>query len=342
MTKIPNYLKDYAAQYENDPRAANLEWFKNTHYGMFIHYGLFSLLQRHEWIQFKEQIYVADYEPLIEKFTAENFDAGAIAKFAKDCGMRYINLTTRHHDCFCIWPTKYTDFNIMNSPAKRDLVGELAEACEKQGLGFFLYYSHGRDWKHPHAPHNDKYPNGNAAPAYEPPEPSYKYGDEHDLNIYLEFMSNQVKELLDNYPTVAGIWLDGIAVPLMNKKEEFKCEELYDLIRNSSPHALVSYKQGLHGTEDFFAPEHKALEDNQGKIIEVCTTMIKEPLSWGYYKDAVHRNEEEVWEKLTDAVSKGYNLLLNTGPLPDGSLDPQDVPVLLNIGKKIKEEKLFS
>lgn len=347
--KTPAYLKDYAKLYQQDARQANLEWFKQAKYGLFLHYGLYSLLGRHEWVQLREKIPVAEYAKLKDKFTADKFDARYIASFAKDCGMKYINITTRHHDCFCLWDTAETDFNSVNSPAGRDLLKELIEACEEYGLALFFYYSHGRDWKHPHAPNNDEW-GGSARPDYDPPEPSYKYGKEHDLNIYLDFMKKQITELLTKYPQTAGIWLDGIAVPYNGKQEKFKCQKLYDYIHNIHPHALVSYKQGLTGTEDFFAPEHKVptdsnnkkstgkISEKQDKIIEVCTTMIQDPVSWGYMKNATHKNEEQVWEQLERAAQFGANLLLNTGPRADGSLDPEDEKVLRKVGERLKKE----
>ncbi len=345
---IPSYLKGFEKEYAEDPRGTNLQWFKDARYGLFMHYGLYSLLERHEWVQLSEKIPVDEYAKLKESFTAENFDADHIASFAVDCGMKYINITTRHHDSFCLWDTKETDFNSVNSPAKRDLVGELASACEKHGLALFLYYSHGRDWKHPHAPNNDEW-GGSARPQYSPPEQSYKYGKEHDLNNYLEFMKRQIKELLTNYPTIAGIWLDGIAVPTNGDTEKFKCQELYDYIYILHPHALVSYKQGLTGTEDYFAPEHRipGQEDGSGKLgkvgdepnklIEICTTMISEPLSWGYYKGARHKTVQEVLSKLEEAGKAQANLLINTGPMPDGSLDPDDEMALREAGTYIRK-----
>lgn len=335
MNTIPNYLKDYENIYQQCPRSAALKWFSEAKYGMFLHYGLYSLLGRHEWVQFRELISVAEYAKLKEQFAAEKFDADYIASLAVDCGMKYVNLTTRHHDCFCLFDTKLTDFNSANSPAKRDLVGELAEACDKYGLGFFLYYSHGRDWKHPHAPNNDKW-GGSARPKYDPPEATYAVGDDHDLQIYLDFMTGQITELLTNYGPIAGIWLDGIAVPNSGDKSLFKCQELYDFVHSMQPQVLVSYKQGLLGTEDFAAPEHKALSDldKQG---EICTTMC--PGSWGYLESGVgkHKTVNDVLETIKDARENGYNLLLNTGPMPDGSIDPDDDKVLREVGEFLRK-----
>ncbi|MEM6428764.1 MAG: alpha-L-fucosidase [Deinococcota bacterium] len=345
---IPNYLNSFETLYLEDPREANRQWFNGASYGLFLHYGLYSILGRHEWVQYRENIYLDDYARLADQFTADQFDAAAIANFAKDCGMSYINITTRHHDSFCLWDTALTDFKSTNSPAGRDLIAELAEACEERGLGLFLYYSHGRDWKHPHAPNNDTW-GGNARPKYDPPERAYAYGEKHNLELYLDFMKHQIGELLTMFPSVAGIWLDGIAVPMSGDVEAFKYAELYEYIRATSPHALIAYKQGLLGTEDFFTPEHyipnsEDAPDKQGKLtsvqkkLEVCTTMIVDPVSWGYQAnlEGRRRTVSEVHDLLKDVNRAGANLLLNSGPLPDGSLDQDDVAVLKEVGLSLR------
>jgi alpha-L-fucosidase len=350
----PEYLRQWLIG-GIDPREANIKFFKQAKYGLFLHYGLFSLMGKHEWVQLRSKIPVAEYAKLKDSFTAEKFDAAHIVKSAKSWGMKYINIVTRHHDSFCLWDTNETDFKSTNSPCGRDLIKELYDACEEGGMALFLYYSHGRDWKHPHAPNNDEY-GGSARPEYDPPEPTYAYGADHDLNVYVDFMKRQVTELLTRFPHAAGIWLDGIAVPMNGDTKAFKVQELYDLIHNLSPHALVSYKQGLLGTEDFFAPEHGIPTSEKGadakKVgqissrretpIEICTTMIKEPVSWGYYEGGIHKNEAEVWESLVKAGESCYNLLLNIGPLPSGELDPEDAQVLSAVGEKIDREGLPS
>lgn len=342
MSQVPNYMKEYANLYATDPRAAALQWFREARYGLFLHYGLYSLLGRHEWVQLREKIPVAEYAKLMNDFTAANFDAERIAKFAVDCEMKYINITTRHHDSFCLFETNETDFHSVNAPAGRDLVAELAEACDRHGLGLCLYYSHGRDWKHSHAPNNDEW-GGSARPQYDPPEPTYAAGSAHNLQVYLDFMQAQIAELLTNYGSVAAIWLDGIAVPAKGDASKFRCQELYDYIHSMQPQVLVSYKQGLLGTEDFQAPEHKAIEATD-KPIEICTTMCPGPggkkVSWGYLAEGkgYHKGGDEVWKTLKSARERNCNVLLNTGPLPDGSLDEEDVPVLLEIGERIRKE----
>lgn len=331
LAPVPSYLRGYEALYAKDPRSATLQWFRDAKFGLFMHYGLYSQLKRGEWVQFQERIRVAEYAKLKETFNPAKFDADAITDLALAAKMRYINITSRHHDSFCLFATKQTDFNSVNSPAKRDLVGELAEACRAKGLGLCLYYSHGRDWRHPHAPNNDEW-GGDARPNYQPPEASYAYGKEHDLQKYLDFVTAQVRELLTQYGPIAAIWLDGIAVPLSGDQAKFKCQELYDLIHRLQPQVIFSYKQGLLGTEDFFAPEIKAVKRAGDKPMEICNTLQKG--GWGYREAAKHLTTEEVLKQLETAQRDGANLLLNTGPLPDGSIHPTDAAVLREAGKR--------
>jgi alpha-L-fucosidase len=349
VTEIPAYLKGYEKLFAEHPRAAGLQWFREAKFGLFLHYGLYSLEGRHEWLQLREKIPVATYAKLKHRFIADKFDADAITDLALAAGMRYVNLTTRHHDGFCLFASKHTDFNSVNSPAKRDLVAELSLACQKKGLGFCLYYSHGRDWKHPHAANNDRW-GGSARPDYNPPEPSYAYGKDHDLNKYVDFMSAQITELLTNYGPIAAIWLDGIMVPLTDKTKkpcpkpaaqpdnapEWRCQELYDHIHRLQPQVLVSYKQGLLGTEDFFAPEHKAIPTQAGKPMEICSTL--QDGSWGYNKLKRHLTTDEAWMKLVAARGANANLLLNTGPLPDGSIPASDATVLREMGRRVRAQ----
>ena len=332
-SSIPSYLKGYEELYQKDPRAAAVKWFREAKFGLFLHYGLYSLLGRGEWVMQKELISVAEYAKLMQRFTAEKFNADFITDLALAAQMKYVNITTRHHDSFCLFQTKQTDFNSVNSPAKRDLVGELAEACQKKGLGLCLYYSHGRDWKHPHAPNNDAW-GGSARPKYDLPEPSYAVGAEHDLQKYLDFMTAQVTELLTQYGPIASIWLDGIGVPFTGDKSKFKCQELYDVIHGLQPQVLVSYKQGLLGTEDYFAPEHKAVANSSGKPMEVCSTLQQG--GWGYNEKSKHLDADAVMNKLAVARHDHANLLINTGPLPDGSIHPADVASLREVGRRIR------
>ncbi|MCC5930857.1 MAG: alpha-L-fucosidase [Cyclobacteriaceae bacterium] len=343
---IPPYLHDYADLYQQDPRNANLNWFKDAGFGMFIHYGIYSLTGRGEWVQLRDTIPLDEYALLKDQFTAENFDAEVITDLAISAGMKYITITTKHHDGFCLFRTAQTDFNSMNAPCGRDLIAELAAACDKKGLGLFLYYSYAADWKHPYFYDRE---DGwlNARPAYAQRPNAYLYKQPEDFRVYVDFVHAQLEELITQYPNVAGIWFDPI-MGFYAKPDIFPIEETYNLIRKLSPHALISFKQGANGSEDFVAPERggtarvgeqyevarKVYELNKNKPKEVCNTMQPHisgyGAAWGYNKamDGHHLSVDDVKKLLDDAKKEGYNLLLNIGPMPDGSVHPEDVATL--------------
>jgi len=342
---VPAYLKDNKKEFGSDPRKANLDWFVNAKYGLFIHYGLYSNPGRGEWVQLNDTIPVAEYAKLKDQFTAEKFDADFITDLVLEAGMKYITITSKHHDGFCLFKTAQTNFNTLNSPCNRDLIGELYEACERKEIALFLYYSYGVDWKHPYAYKYDPKWRGNR-PAYKEPQPEYKYEKPEDFKIYIDFVHAQLKELLTQYPNIAGIWLDPI-VGYYSKPELFPIDSTYKLIRSLSPHALISFKQGANGDEDFRAPERNATaiksnqwpvaliaeEKNRNKPVEICNTLQKS--AWGYnkYEDGKHKTAEEVLKILEDAGNKGTNLLLNTGPLGDGSIPEEDIKILKEVSK---------
>jgi alpha-L-fucosidase len=344
---VPKYLKGFEGKYNQNPREANGQWFKDAQFGLFIHYGLYSQLGKGEWVQFTDTIPVNEYAKLKSTFTAKGFDAQKIVQLAKKAGMKYITITSKHHDGFCLFKTKETDFNSVNSPAKRDLIGEMVKACEKEGLGLFIYYSYAADWHHPYF-----YPAESSSdlsrPFYKTKPAEYKYEKPQDFKIYLDYVHAQLRELLTQYPTIAGIWFDPIR-GVYNRPEMFPIDETYALIRQLSPHALISFKQGANGDEDFMAPERggntkvaegnalaqKVYVLNQNKPKEVCNTMqpytpaLKKG-TWGYHKlaDGLHLKVPDVQKLLQDAKANQYNLLLNVGPLPDGSIHKEDVETL--------------
>lgn len=335
---VPSYLSGYDESYGLDPRGAALRWFEVARYGLFLHYGLYSVDARHEWIQYLEKIPVAQYERLIDSFTAEKFSAGYICDLAIDAGMKYVNITTRHHDSFCLFRTAQTQFNSLNAPAGRDLVGELADACRERGLGLFFYYSHGRDWRHPHGPRNEDW-GGAPRPKYDRPDPAYAPEAEYDMSRYVDFVSAQITELLTQYGPVAGIWLDGRGVPLSGDWSKFCLTELYESIHQLQPQCLISYKEGVTGTEDFRAPEYKAAEQDD-KPVEICATLFPGKL-WGFSSEQIHQSKtpEEVWEMIRAARRRGANLLLNTGPCGDGSIHPVHDRLLREVGARLREER---
>jgi len=347
--EIPSYLSEKQAAFRQNPRQANLDWFVEAKYGMFIHYGLYSQLQKGEWVQLRDTIPVAEYARLKESFTADRFDADMIADLALKAGMEYITITSKHHDGFCLFRTRATDFNVLNSPCGRDLIGELYEACERKGLGLFLYYSYGADWKHPYF-----YPREagwqNARPAYKEPQPEYKYEKEADFQIYVDLVHQQITELFTQYPNIAGIWFDPI-MGFYSRPDLFPIDSTYALVRSLSPHALISFKQGANGEEDFMAPERgggakvgqqfevarKVYEMNKDKPREICNTL--QPHAWGYNKahDGNHKTADEILEMLTDAAAMNANLLLNVGPKGDGSFPEEDISALKEAGRRLKQ-----
>jgi len=356
-TTIPSYLKDYEDLYRENHRKAANQWFKNAKFGLFMHYGLYSHLGRGEWVMFAENIPVAEYAKLKNLFTAENFDADFITDLAIEAGMKYVTITSKHHDGFCLFDTKQTDFNSVNSPAKRDLMGELAEACQKKGLGLFFYYSYAADWKHPYFYSLEASPIWKSVrPNYENPELSYLWKRDGDFRIYVDFVHEQIRELLTQYGPIAGIWFDPI-MGFYSRPDLFPIDETYALIRSLQPNCLISFKQGANGDEDFVAPERKVIaqtrggeiarkvwEKNKHKTVEICDTLQPKGMpgnSWGYNKaaDGKHLTVDDVMVMLENAANHPANLLLNTGPLPDGSIHPEDVKTLREVGKRLRNLK---
>uniref|UniRef100_UPI0032165C1C alpha-L-fucosidase n=1 Tax=uncultured Draconibacterium sp. TaxID=1573823 RepID=UPI0032165C1C len=335
---VPFWLTGDEEKYLMNPGGAALEWFQNARFGLFIHYGLYSLLGRREWVQFTEKIPVKEYEKLKDRFSAENFDADKITDMALDTGMKYINLVVKHHDSFCLWDTKYSDFKSTNSPAKRDFVDEFADQCRKKGLALFLTYSYGRDWRHPHAPNRENYKSFSTRPAYEPNEPSYKYGNEYDMDIYIDFAQKQIKELLSNYGDIAGISLGGSSTILSGDIEAFQLSRLYEMIQKKQSHILIANGPGVNGDEDYFSMLRKLRPGNdKSKLTEISDTL--QPTSWGYNSndDGKHKSKEDVIELLKMASETRSNLLLNTGPLPDGKIHPEDIRTLKEVGKYLEK-----
>lgn len=344
---VPSHLARHAERHGGDLKAAALDWFREAKFGLFIHYGLYSLTGRGEWAQFHDRIPVAEYAKLKDRFTAAKFDAPAIAALAEEAGMRYVTLVCKHCDSFCLWDTKATDFHSMNSPAKRDLVAEMAAACRARGLGFFTFYEHGFDWRHPHGPAPWDWTNRSVRPACDPPDPFYAPRESYDFGKYVAYVRDGVGELCSNYGPLAGVWLDGIAVPLSGDKERFRVPELYAMIRRLQPQALICYKSGLYPElEDFMAPEQaqvgKAMANRGAKPMEICRTMQKRSAKapkgalWGWLDGADHVTPDEVMAMLDEAREKRANLLLNTGPLPDGSIHPDDVATLKEVGRRLR------
>ena len=337
ISSVPPHLKAHAAAYRQNPHQAALAWFRDAKFGLFVHYGLYSLDGIHPFEQHRLKIPVREYEQKAARFTAEKFDAGALCDLALEAQMKYVTLVTKHCDGFCLWDTKHTEFNSVRSAAKRDFVAEMVKACNARGLGFFAFYEYGFEWHHPHGPRRKDFPTSITEVAYPTPEPAYTHGPEYDLNRYLDYAHAQIEELLTHYGPIAGIWLDGVAVPLSGDRSKFRCQELCDKIHRLQPHALVSFKFGVTGTEDFFAPEHQQLrhlKPDDTRLIELCESLNP---SWGYVKTEAHHDADWVMQRLAFTREKQMNYLLNVGPLPDGLVLPADAATLREVGRRIRE-----
>ncbi len=354
MPSCPRYLAKHADLWARDPRAANLAWFREAKWGLFLHYGLYSQLARHEWAMFKDRIPVAEYERLFDTFDPARFDAEAITDLAIAAGMSYVNLTTCHHEGFCLWDSATEPFNAKRA-AGRDLVRELGEACDRKGLGFFCYFTHVLNWRHPYAPTHDLIPMGR--PDYQQPEPRYQSDRPEDWRRYWEWAHGCLRELCAFDFPVAGIWLDIIRMYYV-RPEHFPLAETYRLIREGRPEALLSFKQGATGEEDYAAPEfhfHSQGEElrkegkpvagtiadaawakNKDKHNEICMTL--QDGSWGYHAERPWKDAEAVWRSLAYAGAHDCNLLANIGPKADGSLPTEGVAILKSIGERIRRE----
>ena len=295
-----------------------LAWFREAKFGMFIHWGLYALLGRAEWVMYLERIPRAEYARLAQLFRAERFDADEWALTAKEAGMRYMVLTSRHHDGFSLFDTKYSDFKSTNTPAGRDLVAEYVEACRRAGLKVGLYYSL-LDWRW------DAYWKG-------------PKGDPEGWRVFLEYVHGQVEELCSNYGRIDVLWFDG---NWPHGPEDWRAQELLDKVRRLQPHIIVNNRTGLPG--DFDTPEqHVPWWAPPKRAWETCMTMND---SWGYFEgDRNWKTPRQIINTLVTIVSMGGNLLLNVGPRGDGSFPPEAVETLSHVGSWLKRngESIYS
>lgn len=310
-------------------REEAIEWFRNAKFGIFIHWGIYSILGRGEWVMQNEKIPIKEYEKLKDIFNPTLFSAEEWCKIFKESGAKYITFTTKHHDGFCMFDTKLTDYKITNTPFKRDVVKELAEACKKEGLKIFFYYSL-LDWHHP-----DYYPLGITG----------QYSgrlEKGNWEKYLEYYHSQVKELCTNYGEIGGFWFDGW---WDKPNADWKLNELYEMIHSLQPSALVGNN---HHVDPFPGEDFQIFEQdlpgentagfNKAKVsnlpLETCLTMNN---SWGYNSsDNNYKSLETLKDYFRKAWSRGANLLLNVGPLPNGKLVSEQVELLQKIGLWIK------
>lgn len=306
----------------------NREWFQDAKFGMFIHWGIYSVLGVHEWVMETQSIDKKTYEKIAPFFNPTEFDAEAWVLLAKSAGMKYITITSKHHDGFAMFDSKLTDWDIMDRTVyKKDIMKQMAEACRKHGLKLFFYHSQ-LDWNHP-----DYFPRG---------ETGNKTGrpDEGNWENYLDFMNGQLTELLTNYGDVAGVWFDG----WWDKKEaDWQLKKTYDLIHSLQPHALIgsNHHQAPMEGEDFQMFEKDLPGENKGGFsedakvgklpLETAETMAHR---WGFsLQDKDYKSSKELIHYLVKAAGYNSNFLLNVGPMPNGKIQPEFVDTLKVIGE---------
>jgi alpha-L-fucosidase len=311
-----------------------MAWWGHDRFGMFIHWGLYALPARHEWVKRWERLNDTQYQPYFELFNPDMFDAKAWAKAAKAAGMKYAVLTTKHHEGFCLFDSKYTDYKATNTPAKRDLVKEFVEAFRAEGIKIGFYYSL-LDWHHPDFTVDVLHPQ---QPANDADTAYARLNKNRDMAKYRQYMRDQVTELLTRYGKIDIMWLD-FSYP-GNKghgkdNKDWGSVELLKLIRKLQPGIIVDNRLDLgayEDGEDFLTPEQvkvEELDQFKGKTWETCQTFSG---SWGYFRDEdTWKTHKQLLALLTGAVSKGGNLILNVGPTARGVFDARATKALDSI-----------
>ena len=318
----------------------NTKWFVHDRFGMFIHFGLYAMPARHEWVRNRECITNEDYEKYFERFDPDLFDAGEWARSAKQAGMKYVVLTSKHHEGFCLWDSKYTDYKITKTPFGRDLIKEFVEAFRQEGLKVGFYYSL-IDWHHPDFTIDVLHPL-----RYSPD--AARLNEERDMKRYAQYMRDQVTELLTNYGKIDILWFDYSYSDANNAnypalrgkgKEDWESEKLIALARSINPDIIIDNRAEVE--QDISTPEQYQMEQwpkdpvtGEYLVWEACQTFSG---SWGYYRDELTwKSHQMLIEMLIKTVSLGGNLLMNVGPCARGYFDSRAVSALEAFGKWMK------
>ena len=335
-----------AAAQNYSPSQENLEareWFQDARFGLFVHWGVYSLLGDGEWVMNNQNISIDEYEKLPRFFNPIDFDPAEWVAMVKEAGMKYITITSRHHDGFSMFDSKVTDYDIIDqTPYGKDVLKLLAEECRKQGIKLFFYYSL-LDWNR-----DDYFPRGRTGRGI-PGRGEGKWED------YIAFMKAQLKELLTNYGEIGGIWFDGHwdqkewdGKKFGSLKVDWHYDEIYGMIHQMQPQALIgnNHHIGVIEGEDFQMFEKDLPGNNTtgwgtpadqiGTVpLEVCETING---SWGFnLQDRKHKSEKELIHYLIKAAGYGSNLLLNVGPMPNGKIQPKHQTSLKAMGVWLKE-----
>ena len=316
-------------------------WFRHDRFGMFIHFGLYALPSRHEWVKNHECTPEEKYQKYFDHFNPDLFDAREWARQAKAAGMKYAVLTTKHHEGFCLFDSQYTDYKSTNTPFGRDLVREYADAFRAEGLKVGFYYSL-IDWHHPDFPIDMLHPRRNDPDVFE-------QNQGRDMHKYAEYMRNQVRELLTNYGKIDILWFDfsysgnkpepGKEWMKGKGKDDWEAEELIALARSLQPGIIIDNRTELE--QDLWTPEqYQPLEwirhKETGELVtwEACQTFSG---SWGYFRDETSwKSPEMLVRMLVNTVALGGNLLMNVGPTSRGYFDYRAVDALKAYGEWMK------
>ena len=335
------------SQINYQPTQDNLaarKWFEDSRFGLFVHWGVYSVLGDGEWVMNQQKLSIDEYEKLPSFFNPIDFNPKKWVKMVKDAGMKYITITSRHHDGFSMFKTYQNEYNIVDStPYGKDILKMLADECHKQGIKIFFYYST-LDW------HNDDYfPRGRTGNDIEG-------RGEGDWNNYISFMKAQLTELLTNYGPIGGIWFDGhwdqkewdpVTKKYGKDMVDWHYEDIYKLIHSIQPACLIGNNHHLAPIpgEDFQMFERdlpgqnttgwgSSKEDIGDLPKEICETING---SWGFnLRDRKHKSSKELIHYLVKAAGYGSNLLLNVGPMPNGKIQPTHIKSLMKLGNWLK------
>jgi alpha-L-fucosidase len=329
----PQLPAETAAQKET-----RLQWWTDARFGMFIHWGLYALPARHEWVKKNERMTDAEYQKYFDAFNPDLYDPREWARQAKQAGMKYAVITSKHHEGFCLFDSKFTDYKATSTPARRDLLKQWVEAFRAEGLKVGFYYSL-LDWHHPSYTVDRNHPQSGAT------DQEYDALNRgRDMAVYRQYLKDQVRELLTNYGRIDVIWLDySFASGKHGKsRDDWDSVNLLKMVRELQPQIIVNDRLDLldvPGGWDFrtpeqFKPREWVTMNGQRVPWETCQTFSG---SWGYYRDETSwKSPAQLIELLIDSVSKGGNLLMNVGPTARGTFDQRALERLAAFGQWMK------
>lgn len=313
-----------------EPTTGDTSWFVEDRFGMFIHWGAYALPARHEWVQSHEEIHPDDYRKYIEHFDPDLYDPREWARVAREAGMKYVVLTSKHHDGFCLWDSQHTDYKVTNTPYGKDLLRPFVDAFRAEGLRVGFYYSL-IDWHHPEFPIDVFHPLRNHPDALE-------MNKQRDVRKYADYLHAQVRELLTTFPELDILWLD-FSYPHREYKgmpgkghQDWQSEKLYNMIRELAPKIILNNRLDLQDiapdihTPEQFQPTGWVHVDGKPVVWETCQTFSG---SWGYHRDeASWKSPEQLIRMLINSVASGGNLLMNVGPTARGTFDQRALNAL--------------